>query len=831
MDSTAYVNVTVSNKQAENRTSPVYVAELGKLSLQDILEKKPDDFNKQIDISWISDALNKKAMEVKYAPWDAVPMIYGLWCASAYGNNTIIAATSDGNTAYSSDFCKSFKEYKVCDNITGITFGDNIFAISSYAGKIYISEDMGQSYKEITYENYDFTSIAYNKGTFLLGTACGKIFATMDKFNNFTKIAEYSESPFTKILYVNNIIIALSSNESNSLIYSTDFGAYWHSFNLPFSQGASITYGKGKFVVCAIDCNKISICLEKDILEHKAVWQRVTMPKDDVFSDISFGADVFVLISLQGTTMASYDGITWIETMCPEGSWANLLRTDYFFTAFSISENKDNLYAAKSSNGGLAGIMFASLEEVISDENVNKSINPYTLKDYLKYRTGKENGKYPVYSDDLLIECTSMDTRQIKITNISQDSSIENFDNIKTAGIYIIEKKLTNAPFESDVIYMLVQKNEEKIYQFAGTDYNFNTGCKREYNNNWQMWEKVIISEKDIEINEESTFLENSHILMNNEKSIRKVHKNDLFANIITSLLEHGKTYKWVDSQNYTQGALILGSDSCLYYCLQDNGAELSKIYDPVSSPDYWVKIINSEGKIMADNLSVILGSFALLNELSINDEKLKDILSVNKGGTGSDNFQGAANNILKDAAEATTMADSEFLYIYSGGNVKKLSLSSLNNILKASLPTGFIYIQLRGQSTPDVLFNTTGKWQDISSTYAGEFFRAVGGNSASFGSKQNEGLPTFNIVTDRAVQGQGKVLPKGVKLTSANKGLGGMASTQGYGGTSAVAIGTENTSFSQSPFPYFVPNNSIYGASTHVTPYNSAIRIWKKIS
>ena len=147
------------------------------------------------------------------------------------------------------------------------------------------------------------------------------------------------------------------------------------------------------------------------------------------------------------------------------------------------------------------------------------------------------------------------------------------------------------------------------------------------------------------------------------------------------------------------------------------------------------------------------------------------------------------------------------------------------------NLPVGFIYIQLRNQSTPDVLFKTSGKWQDISSTYAGEFFRAVGGNSASFGSKQNEGLPTFNIVTDRAVQGQNKVLPKGEKLTSANKGLGGMASTQGYNGTSAVAIGIENTSFSQSPFPYFVPNNSIYGASTHVTPYNSAIRIWKKIS
>ena len=421
------------------------------------------------------------------------------------------------------------------------------------------------------------------------------------------------------------------------------------------------------------------------------------------------------MVSLNGTTMASYDGIKWIETKCPEGSWANLLRTEYFFIAFSISENKDSLYAAKSSNGGLAGIMFATLEEVISDENVDKSINPYTLKDYLKYRTGKENGKYPVYSDDLLIECTSMDTRQIKITNISQDSSIENYDDINISGIYIIEKPLTNAPFEHNIIYLLVQTNGEKIYQFASMDYNFAVGYKREFSSSWQQWEEAVFSENDIVIKKESTFLENSHILMNNERLISKVDKNDLFANIITSLLEHGKNYKWVETQNYTQGAFTIGSDNALYYCLQDNGAELSKIYNPVSSEGYWIKIIDSHGKVNANNLSVILGSFALLNELSLNDDKLKDILSINKGGTGADNFQTAANNILKDTAETTTMADSEYLYIYSNENVKKISLSSLNNILKASLPVGFIYMQLRGQSTPDVLFNTTGKWQDIS--------------------------------------------------------------------------------------------------------------------
>lgn len=817
MDNTSFLNITISQEKAENRTSPVYVAELGKLSLQDILDKRPDDFHKQIDISWISDALNKKAMEVKYAPWDALYMPYGLWCASAYGDNTIIAAASDGHIALTQDFCKTFQEKIVCDKITDITYGENIFAISSFNGKIYISEDNGLSWQEISYENYDFTCIAFYNGTFLLGTACGKIFSTMDKFQNFTCIAEYENVSFTKLIYVNKIIIALSSNESQNCIYSTDFGSSWNTFNMPFSQGSSITYGKGKFIACSLDTNQICICSEKDIYENIPVWQNVALYKDEPFSDISYGANVFCMVSLNGTTMASYDGIKWIETKCPEGSWANLLRTEYFFIAFSISENKDSLYAAKSSNGGLAGIMFATLEEVISDENVDKSINPYTLKDYLKYRTGKNNGQYPVYSDDLLIECTSLDARQIKISNISQDSSIENYDDINISGIYIIEKPLTNAPFEHNIIYLLVQTNKEKIYQFASMDYNFAVGYKREFSSSWQQWEEAVFSENDIVIKKESTFLENSHILMNNEKLISKVDKNDLFANIITSLLEHGKNYKWVETQNYTKGAFTIGSDNALYYCLQDNGAELSKIYNPVSSEGYWIKIIDSDGKVNANNLSVILGSFALLNELSLNDDKLKDILSINKGGTGADNFQTAANNILKDTAETTTMADSEYLYIYSNENVKKISLSSLNNILKASLPVGFIYMQLRGQSTPDVLFNTTGKWQDISNQFAGEFFRVSGGNSASFGSVQNEGLPNIigsinGIICMDTSSMSGSFLPSsGFTRTYAINGGG----IQGYRNINFYASGS----------------NSLYGASAHVTPYNSAIRIWKKIS
>ena len=60
MNNTAYISVEVSKNTPENRTSPVYVQEKGKLSLNDILSEKPADFNGQIDISWLHNALNLK---------------------------------------------------------------------------------------------------------------------------------------------------------------------------------------------------------------------------------------------------------------------------------------------------------------------------------------------------------------------------------------------------------------------------------------------------------------------------------------------------------------------------------------------------------------------------------------------------------------------------------------------------------------------------------------------------------------------------------------------------------------------------------------------------
>ena len=134
------------------------------------------------------------------------------------------------------------------------------------------------------------------------------------------------------------------------------------------------------------------------------------------------------------------------------------------------------------------------------------------------------------------------------------------------------------------------------------------------------------------------------------------------------------------------------------------------------------------------------------------------------------------------------------------------------------NLPIGFIYVQYKNQSTPDTLFGTDGKWQDVSSEYAGEFFRAVGGDSSSFGITQAEGLPNITGLID-PVSG----------LFKSNFRDGAFSG----GGDWRFSPVQQNSGGGESSACYFSASgsNSIYGASTHVTPYNSAIRIWKKIA
>ena len=193
---------------------------------------------------------------------------------------------------------------------------------------------------------------------------------------------------------------------------------------------------------------------------------------------------------------------------------------------------------------------------------------------------------------------------------------------------------------------------------------------------------------------------------------------------------------------------------------------------------------------------------------------KALNVLDIPNGGTNANNAQDAANNILKDVAVNTTLNNTDYVYIFADNAVKKITLTNLVNKI---IPIGFIYIQYRNQSTPDILFGTDGKWQDISSTYAGEFFRAVGGNSASFGIKQNEGLPNITGILNNYIGNPVNESGALYKIALGKTYFQGQSAETGY---QTISLGINASK-----------SNSIYGSSTHITPYNSAIRIWKKIS
>jgi hypothetical protein len=77
-------------------------------------------------------------------------------------------------------------------------------------------------------------------------------------------------------------------------------------------------------------------------------------------------------------------------------------------------------------------------------------------------------------------------------------------------------------------------------------------------------------------------------------------------------------------------------------------------------------------------------------------------------------------------------------------------SLSRLQEILLDvklnPVPIGFIYVQLPNKKSPTEIWSWM-TWKDITSSYAGLFFRAEGGNAAPFGKIQSENSPRLSQI------------------------------------------------------------------------------------
>ena len=137
--------------------------------------------------------------------------------------------------------------------------------------------------------------------------------------------------------------------------------------------------------------------------------------------------------------------------------------------------------------------------------------------------------------------------------------------------------------------------------------------------------------------------------------------------------------------------------------------------------------------------------------------------------------------------------------------------------------PVNSIYVQYNGQSDPNTLFKFT-TWTDVSSTYNGQFFRANGGDSAEFGTPQQEGLP--NITGElRVMAGNqaGYYTPLGIASASGALYTDTWADVAQMNGYSTPKQNNSMIKIDASK------SSQLYGNSQHVTPYNSSIKIWKR--
>jgi len=134
----------------------------------------------------------------------------------------------------------------------------------------------------------------------------------------------------------------------------------------------------------------------------------------------------------------------------------------------------------------------------------------------------------------------------------------------------------------------------------------------------------------------------------------------------------------------------------------------------------------------------------------------------------------------------------------------------SIENIRKNPFPIGFIYVQLPNEKSPTEIWPWM-TWKDITSAYAGLFFRAEGGKSEAFGTIQSENSP--RLIGAR--YGHHDTCKK--DLHNVNTYPNGLWSDW-------VSSSTESIGWS------VITCMSLRVSSGEVRPRNMAIRVWKRV-
>lgn len=144
-----------------------------------------------------------------------------------------------------------------------------------------------------------------------------------------------------------------------------------------------------------------------------------------------------------------------------------------------------------------------------------------------------------------------------------------------------------------------------------------------------------------------------------------------------------------------------------------------------------------------------------------------------------------------------------------------------------AAHPVGETYVQFPGTSEPATLFNINGvvsTWSDISSNFAGAFFRSAGGEASAFNSgAQGQSLPNITGLFTTSIANENRTTSPGITnyngaFTITNKENMYAREQDGY-----MRATRQDVSFDASK------SNAVYGLRNEVAPANYTVRIWER--
>lgn len=160
----------------------------------------------------------------------------------------------------------------------------------------------------------------------------------------------------------------------------------------------------------------------------------------------------------------------------------------------------------------------------------------------------------------------------------------------------------------------------------------------------------------------------------------------------------------------------------------------------------HWDVDAKRDGKLPCVQMSLTKASLGKWKDETCDRQNL--IVCQKKQSTISV-VSGDLKNLTKVVDEQQAKITAQRAIIDSHQNVLKQQETNFNNKLnqhqaridqlsKVTIPIGFVYTQLPGQSDPHQIWPGTA-WAHVSPQYAGFFFRAEGGGSAPFGTAQDQ--------------------------------------------------------------------------------------------